>query len=365
MKRLKFLNLFLWLFLFFPCLFFPWDALSVRFQSRWTVDTVEDRVLRPHLLHNSPPLILGALVVQGNAINGIKAYDKETGEELWGFDVPSGVASPVAFHKGRLYFGGADGFFYSLQADTGRLNWKFWTGSENSGPPLIHKGKLYWTAHNQKLYALSLKGKLVWIYSGPSLPRGFVVRGRPRPALYKNWIYTGFYDGSLAVLNKETGKLKWKLSLPSSQPIREGLELSGGCLFVPIFDSNLFCLNPLNGKIRWKAPGGSSVQLSGRSVLYQWDKGTLSALNKRNAERIWQKKIETGEGPFPPTVFGGYLIYGFSSTGKLVFANAKNGKTLGEYRFGRGLAAPISVDPKDNAVYFISIDGYLRKLSIL
>ena len=338
---------------------------AIKIQAIWTVDTVKEKKLRPQLAHNSPPLITKNLVIQGNSINGIKAYKKDKGQLLWDFKIQSGgVASPVALHKGNIYFGGTDGFFYSLKLETGRLNWKFFTDSENLGKPLIHEDKVYWTANNQKLYALSLKGKLLWIYSGPSLSKGFSVRGRPRPAIYKNWIYTGFYEGSLVALDKEKGKLQWKLPLSPSHTIREDLEISGNCLFVPVFDFYLFCLEPLNGKIRWKTRGGSSSYLAENTAVYQSYKDALYALKKFDGKRIWKKKIKAGVLPLPAVSVKDHLVYGFPSQGKLIFINRKNGKTQSEYKFGRGLAAPVRVDPENKDIYFLSIDGYLHKISI-
>lgn len=368
MKQLKFL---------FKCLscsviMVQWSAFSsskkqdslIPIQLEWSVDTAaKNQVLKPRLMHNSSPVLIKSLVVQGNALDGLAAYDQSNGKKVWSFNVPSGVASPIVAHKGNLYFGGADGFFYSLQADNGHLNWKFWTGSENAGKPLIQGDLLYWTANNQKLYSLNLKGKLQWIYSGPSLSKDFFVRGRPRPAIYKNWIYIGFYQGSLVALNKKTGKVKWKKTKLSSLPIRQDLEISTNQLLVPVFDSYLFSLNPLNGEIRWKVKGGSSVSLEGKTRIYQWDQEKLMALRKRDANIIWKKKIK--ERPLAPVVFKKYLIYGFSSLGKLVFADVNNGNVLGEYKFGKGLASPVSLDLKNNFIYFMSVEGYLHKLSII
>ena len=352
---------------------FNWDTFSIKkeirppikIQSVWTRDTVEEKILRPQLINNSPPLITDHLVVQGNSINGIKAYKKDRGQKVWDFKIQSGVASPVVLYKGNLYFGGGDGFFYSLQLETGRLNWKFFTGSENSSSPLIHKGMVYWTSNNQKMYAFTLKGKRVWVYSGPSLPQNFFVRGRPRPVVYKNWIYTGFYQGSLVALDKKTGRLKWKLSLSPPHSIREDLEVGGNCLFVPVFDADLFCLNPLNGKIRWKTRGGVSSYLQGKSVIYLSYKGALYALKKFDGQIIWKQTMKNLVEPLPVSAFKNYLVYGFPYQGTLLVAKAKNGQTLTEYRFGRGLAAPVSIDQKKKDIYFVSVDGYLHKVSLL
>ena len=356
----------LFIFLFSTFSFgFKWDTFSIRRTAQppvkvravWVVDTAMEKKLKPQLVNNSPPLITEHIVVQGNSINGIKAYKKDKGQLLWNFKIRSGVASAVALHKGNIYFGGADGFFYSLQLKTGQLNWKFWTGSENSGAPLIHDDRVYWTALNQKMYALTLKGKRLWVYSGPSYPKDFFVRGRPQPAVYQNWIYTGFYRSVLVALNKETGQFQWKKSLSSSHSIIGDLGIRGNCLFVPVFDFYLFCLDPLNKKIHWKARGGSSPVLTGSPVVYQSYKKTLYALRAFDAKVIWKKKIKNIRPPFFISVFGKYLVYGSSSQGQLIVANSKNGKTLSKYRFGRGLAAPVSADLKNNNIYFSSVDG--------
>ncbi len=357
------------------CLGWTWDDFSIKreplpplkLKTVWTISVIGDGILRPRFEHGSPPLIAGDIVVQGNLINGIKAYQKDKGRLLWSFKIQPGAAGPILLYKGNLYFGGADGFFYSVELTTGQLNWKFWTGSENLSAPLIHEDKIYWTTNDQKIYAVSLEGQKIWIYSVPISVKSkdFIVRGRPRPSAYKNLLYTAFYPGHLLALDKDTGKLKWKVQLSSSHSVREDLAISRNCLFVPVFDFYLFCLKPLNGKVVWKTKGGSSSYLTGDSVIYQFHNGTLYALEKFNGKVIWEKKIKKDVLPLPVTPFKNYLIYGSSSKGKLTFASSKTGETLLEHKFGRGLSAPVSIDEKSRNIYFFSIDGYLHKLSVL
>ena len=166
-------------------------------------------------------------------------------------------------------------------------------------------------------------------------------------------------------LEKRTGKLKWEQQLSSSQPIREDLEFQESCLFVPVFEEHLFCLNPLSGKRLWKIKGGSSLFYSKNlPALYQVYKGKLSAVNKKNGDLIWEKKVQSEALPFASRALGPYLVYGFPSKGHLVFVNRNNGKTLGKYQFGKGLTGPVSVDPEKQAIYFLSLEGYLHKISI-
>ena len=373
MSRCKGLTVFLFFLLCLVHLGWDWGDFSIKItahppiklRGQWTVDTIGEGSLRLKVAHNIPPLIAEDIVIQGNLINGIKAYTKDKGKLLWSVEIKPGVASPLLLHKRSLYFGGADGFFYSLQLETGLLNWKFFTGSENAGAPFIYEDKIYWTANNQKIYAFSLKGERLWIYSGDVPLEEFVIRGRPRPSAYKNLVYAAFYPGRLVALDRNTGKLKWEREISTSHPIKEDLGVSGKCLFVPVFDFHLFCLNPSDGKVIWKARGGSSSSLARGSVIYQSYKEALYALEKTNGKLIWRKTVKSAALSLPPVVFKDYLIYGFPSKGKLIFASAKNGKTLTEYKFGKGLAGPVRLDEKNRDIYFFSVDGYLHKVSIL
>ncbi|MCZ0932424.1 MAG: PQQ-like beta-propeller repeat protein [Oligoflexia bacterium] len=253
------------------------DSPELRVETAWVVDTVRQGGLRPDLVNNSPPLIQEELAVQGNTIDGVKAYNKQTGKLVWDFNIPSGVVSPLIFHKGNIYFGGADGFFYSLQFKSGLLNWKYFNAVENSGAPLIYDNSIYWLASNQKVYALDLKGSLLWIYSDSSLSGDFSVRrGAGRPAVYKNNLYVGLQNGSLIVLNRKTGQFKWKRSF--SQPIIEDLKINKKCLLVPIFNSHLFCLSPFNGKTVYQLAGGSSVRQGGNRIFISFLKARFKLL---------------------------------------------------------------------------------------
>ena len=357
-------SVFLCLICFF-CISWKWQDFSLklenrpelRFETEWVVDTVRQGALRQELVNNSPPLVHDDFVVQGNAIDGVKAYDKKTGKLLWDFYISSGVVSPLVFHKGNIYFGGADGFFYSLQLESGLLNWKYFSAVENSGPPLISEGTIYWLSNDQKIYALDLKGNLLWIYPDSQSSKGFLVRGTARPVVYKNNLYAGFQTGSLVVLNKKTGQLKWQNSF--SQPIIENLKIDKQCLLVPVFNSHLFCLNRLTGKTLWKLKGGSSVYWRQPSYIYQLFEGRLFAFKDRKV--LWKKKLE-GSYPFPPVLVKDYLLYGFSSKGNLTVLQSRNGQYAGKYKFGKGLSAPITVQGND--IYLFSVSGYLHKLSL-
>ena len=359
----KHAGLFLFLLCFF-CISWKWKDFSIKLDSPaeikietdWTIDTVSKGALRPYLVNNSPPLIVDNLVIQGNAIDGIKAYDKKSARLIWSLSIPSGVSGPPALHKGNIYFGGADGFFYSLQAKTGLLNWKYFSAEENFGEPLIFDNIIYWQSA-QKVYAVNIKGSLLWIYSDSSPRADFLIKGASRPAIYKDNLYVGFQTGALAALNRKTGQLKRKRSFSSA--IIEPLKLKGKCLFVPVFDSHLFCLNFFNKKLLWKLKGGSAVQWGGEKNIYQFYKGWLYAFKDRKLK--WKKQL-AADYIFPAALVKNYLIYGSPSKGEITILQSKDGRYIEKYKFGTGLAGPLTVQGSD--IYFLSTSAHLRKLKL-
>ena len=334
---------------------------KVKLYPVWAINTISSKSLKPAVVHGSSPLLTKKFVIQSNGWEGIQVFTKKTGRMIWSFKIEEGSFSPLTLYQGNLYFGASDGFFYSLDIKTGNLVWKFFTGSENLSKATIDKGMIYWTASNQKLYALTLKGALSWVYAGPSLTRSMVLRSRPQPVVYKNFVYVGFYDGTLLALNKGNGRLQWKKTLSSNLPISGDLSVTGNCLFASVFQSKTYCLNPWNGAVRWSNKG-SGILFPQGSLFYQWSENELMAFKKSNRKKVWSKKVESY--PIKPVVYKGYLIYGSTSDGRIYVLNKKTSAELGSYLFGRGLSAPVKVSNKESAIYFFSVNAYLHKLRL-
>ena len=363
----------------FTLLSWNWSDSSIKkadslwIQKHWTRDSFQEGVLRRRLINSIQPLITEEQVIQGNALDGVKAYDKKSGRLLWSFYVPSGVASPMLIHKGSLYFGGSDGFFYSLDLEKGSLRWKYFSSSENTGQPFIYGNEIYFLSQNQKLYVLDLNGKLLWVYSRKMPSRKISFRTHTRPIADKNFVYSAFQDGFVVALSRKDFSVQWEKKLST---VLEPLDLKDGCLLVPVLDTGLLCLNPANGKNLWSIKGGSAV-LFHSSFIYQFHKGFLYAycsqciknkttlLHKNKPRLLWKKKLEIFYPFSPAVVLEKFLVYGSSSKGELQIIDKSNGDFIAEHSFGNGLAGRIAVDDNQKTLYFFSIDAYLHKISLI
>ena len=318
------------------------NASELLIRTHWVVDTIRDQGLRKSLIGYNSPLITDQRVIAGNFIDGVKAYDKKTGRLIWDFPIPSsGISKPLILYKGVLYFGGRDGFFYSLDEKTGSLKWKYFTGSELAGQALVEKDRLYFLTQDQKLYALDLEGNLIWIHSHPAQSNHFNVKGNISPLIKKDIIYGIFQKGVVKALKVKDAGFVWQ-SKAFKGDVVSPAQISQKCLLVSIFESYQYCLNFQTGEIISKSKNKADFQKLGQA----------SKQNKLNSYYF-----------FPPAVLENYLIYGFSSYGKLQFLKIENGQLVKEYSFGRGLAGAISMDSKDQSLYFLSVDSYLHKIS--
>ena len=80
----------------------------------------------------SSPTVAGGLVfVSAIDEHRVVALDATTGQEHWTYVTGSRVDTPPTIYKGRVLFGGRDGWVYCLSADRGELAWKFRAAPED------------------------------------------------------------------------------------------------------------------------------------------------------------------------------------------------------------------------------------------
>lgn len=335
----------------------------------WIRETFLKDFTRPSILQSiSPVLSSSGLLIQGNKVNGLSVYTMDKGEKKWFFPIEGGVSGGVLLDDDLIFFGGADGYIYSLHLKTGRLLWKKQIELTHISKPVVYKDYLYFASSN-KIYCLNKRtGENVWTYSAQVKTSEFTVEGIAEPLISSDsLIYFKVSDGSLVALSLQ-GKLKWKKEFPhsgrfvsaSSTPV-----IGKVCLYSADLESGTYCLNKGNGKIIWKAPIGShgNILLSDSYLFYPTSDGKIIALDQKSGKQIWSYKLHQSIST-SLVLYKNILIYGDYS-GDLRFVSKHNGKELGFFPVGSGLSASpvVSYSAKPN-VYFISNSGWLYKLHL-
>ena len=255
-------------------------TLSIK--KQWVSSTLKSEEKGFLHYHNMEPIVTQDTIYQGNATDGISAYNRTTGRTLWRLNLKGGMAGGAALIDNHLYFGANDGYFYSVRANTGEIEWTFLTKSESLSSPSISKDIIYFLSGKDTLYALDRKtGRQKWLYARQGLSN-MSIRSGSRPLVYNSTVYTGFADGTFVALKSKNGQVKWERQLSSNKKFRD-IDASpvrdGNHLYVPSYDGHLFRLD-LNGEVLWRVDGGSytPVTIKGNNLFYSSSNGFIFCL---------------------------------------------------------------------------------------
>lgn len=363
-------------------LFFIFFTLSCRHTSlfaeknwiskKWVINTLSESILSNRIFQGAPTILTPKMIIQGDSLYGLRAYDRVHGNIQWVFPVMGGVEGGLYHEKNRIFFGGSDGFFYCLEVSTGRVLWKFYTGSENLGTPIVFNQIVYFVTSKEKLYALNTRtGKVLWVYVHRSQLKStglLSIRGVHRPAADKKNIYAGFRDGVFLALNKNNGKLIWKKTLSQQTDFFKDIDthsvVIGNFIYTASYSGGLFCLNKINGRLVWRHPYGaySSPMIEGRFIYYPTVDRRILALDRFSGRKKWSKKLKSLATQ--PLVYKNSLIFGLSSGGIYV-VNKNNGILQTEVDLFKGITTRPTLDSKTGELFVMSNEFWLYKFSLI
>ena len=111
----------------------------VRTNVAFVRSTVDSPITRYRKINRARVVFTDKLLIASNAHDGLVAYDIKTGNRKWSYAVPNGVEKEPAVFNNRLYFGGNDGYFYSVNLESGQELWKTHIKSEIVATPADRK----------------------------------------------------------------------------------------------------------------------------------------------------------------------------------------------------------------------------------
>ncbi|MCI0521285.1 MAG: PQQ-binding-like beta-propeller repeat protein [Chloroflexi bacterium] len=224
----------------------------------------------------------------------VYALDPNSGVEKWRYPAEADAkisfyAAPALTSDGQLLVGGFDNTLYSLNPASGAVNWQFKAGDRFISSPLVGPDAIYAPNADGYLYALDLKGNLLWRYEGNEEPLWATPVSDPDCSC----LFVASMDHRVHAVDAKSGKSKW---------VSEGLGGSmvgtpayqDGVLYVGTFGAEMLALDAQNGKVLWRVPTsgwvwGAPAYREGR--LYFGDlQGTFYALEAANGATAWTLK---------------------------------------------------------------------------
>ncbi len=311
----------------------------------------------PHLMK---PLIVQDFIFQGNGRDGLVAYNKDTGQNLWRKDIEGGVQG-ATFHNNHLYISGGDGLIYSVNANTGETIWTYNLKLEILHSPTFHKGVLYILTSNNTVYALTAeKGELKWTYArkGTSLPLN--IYGNSPPLIYKDNILLGLSDGFLVCITQDAGTLAWERSLSQYSRFKNlYITIHENTVYASSYEQDIYALDANSGRIVWsieKMGGSSPVTIDQNNIFFSTFNGDIVSADKATGKIKWKHSLKNSIAT-RPVIFQN-TVYVAQSNGPLLALNKTSGEVEAQYDRVKGALAPIHL--QDDRIYLMSSEGQLH-----
>jgi outer membrane protein assembly factor BamB len=300
---------------------------------RWTFSTHGQFEAGDRGTEYSNPVLADNTLIFGNQSVGLIAIYPILNQQRWVLPIPKGVMSELLVDKSSVYFGGGDGFLYSVNTDNGRVNWRYELRNPIISRPTVSNGRLFLTTSDDTIYAFDAgTGKWLWHYRRRSAPVSTIL-GASQPLVDGNDVIVGLSDGFLVDLNLSDGQLKWEKRLHAASKFTDvdaHPVLEDGVIYIPSYDGALYALKRNGGDTIWRYDIGGSrdVVIEGDEIFLPSSDGSVIALNKGTGRVLWKFDLDRGT-PTRLAVTDRYIIVG-SSYQYLYALDKQNGK--GVYR---------------------------------
>jgi outer membrane protein assembly factor BamB len=330
-------------------------------QREWTISTrTRETLAGERGVEFSNPVLWENTLLFGTSETGLVAlYPTLGGQIRWVLPIRGGIGSEIAREGNDLFFGGADGFLYSVSAETGRVNWRYDAKNPKISKPTIHSGRLYMTSSDDVVSAVEAgTGRLLWNYKRKA-GASATIHGASEPWTDGKQVLAGTSDGYLVVLAAADGRLLSEKKLASKSKFTDvdaGIIQDGQVFYVPSYDGDLYALKRGNLETLWRieAGGSRSVAIDGDRLVLASSDGTIYMVQKSSGKILWKFAMDGGT-PTIPLVTDKYVIVG-SSYQYLYAIDKASGELRDRWNvgYGSGFSGGMALDPTRSVLYAVS-----------
>ncbi|HEX5063121.1 MAG TPA: PQQ-binding-like beta-propeller repeat protein [Kofleriaceae bacterium] len=306
----------------------------------------------------------------GSAHGWFYALRASNGQVRWRRLVGSVVTAPLV-DRGMLYVGTNDGFLVALDAQTGAEKWRYQSRGPIGQTPAAAGDLIVFANEADQVVAVdAISGKFKWQYKSET-PEEYTLRGHAGVTIDGDLIYTGFSNGTLVALRRDSGSVAWSTSLKADADRFMDVDATPivleGTLYASSSSGGVYALDKATGLVKWRVPfydasmpsatgnvGG--IASDGKAIYVSVaDLGTYAI--DLNGNILWRVGARGGGEPAEPVVFADMVVYSLASAG-LFIAERKTGKTLEWFDPGDGVSAQPTITA-DGRLFMMSNRGIL------
>jgi outer membrane protein assembly factor BamB len=318
------------------------------------------------------PAIEGDRIYASDVTGVVMSLDRLTGDVIWEKDLELPVSGAVGVGYGMVMVGTIKGEVVALDAASGEERWRARVTSEVLAPPATNGDVVVVQTQDDRVIGLdAATGSQRWIYE--STPAVLTLRGTGAPLVTNRLAVAGLSTGKVVALDNTNGVPVWeqRVAVPQGRSELErvvdidgGLLLSGGTLYVASYQGRVAGLDLESGRVLWQrdASSYSGVAQGFGSVYATLASGTVEGIDERSSSALWSNESLARRQLGAPEVFSSYVAVG-DMEGYLHLLSQVDGRFVGRERIDSdGLRArPLVVG---DMIYVYGNSGKLEALTI-
>ncbi|PZP23811.1 MAG: outer membrane protein assembly factor BamB [Pseudomonas kuykendallii] len=266
------------------------------------------------------PAVDGDSIFAAGADGDVMALDRETGKVLWKKDLEAPVSGGVGVGSGMVLLGTLKGEVIALDAASGEEKWRARVTSEVLSAPATNGDIVVVQTQDDRLIGLEAStGTQRWIYENS--PAVLTLRGTGAPVVTNNLAIAGLSTGKVIAVDTQRGLPVWeqRVAVPQGRSeldrvvdIDGGLLLSGTTLYVVTYQGRLAGLDLQTGRVLWQRDASSYVGVAEGfgSVYVSQASGTVEGIDERSTSALWSNDSLARRELSAPAVFSSYVAVG-------------------------------------------------------
>ncbi|MCU1719566.1 outer membrane protein assembly factor BamB [Pseudomonas sp. 5P_3.1_Bac2] len=287
------------------------------------------------------PAIDGEQIYAADVEGLVVAMDRLTGKVIWKEDLELPVSGAVAAGYGLVVVGTLKGEIIALDSANGEEKWRARVTSEVLAAPAMNGDVVLVQTQDDRLIALDINtGEQRWIFE--NTPAVLTLRGTGSPLLTNRLAVAGLSTGKVIALDAQRGIPVWeqRVAIPQGRSeldrvvdIDGGLLLSGGTLYAVSYQGRVAALDLESGRVLWQREASSSVGLAQGygSVYVSLASGTIEGIDERSQSALWSNDALARRQLSAPEVFSSYVAFG-DLEGYLHLVSQVDGRFVGRIR---------------------------------
>lgn len=263
----------------------------------WTADIGEGAQENLPLI--AQPIVFDGRVFTLDSESQVKAFDLNTGKELWKNVVrPASedeqvISGGISYSANLLYVTSGYNELLALNPVSGGIVWRVKLPAPSRAAPTIMDGRVFVMTLDNRIVALDAKdGKRLWDYQGLAEATGLI--GAASPAASSDIVVPAFSSGEIVALRVQNGSVAWGDNISPAVRVG-GISALPDIQALPILDKGVVI----------------AVSYGGR----------IAAIDERSGQRLWQRDISGADTPW----VAGNTLFMISSHNDLTALSRDNG----------------------------------------